>query len=457
MRKRAIFFGIVVAVIALIILAPVTIVSWEYTNSDAFCTNACHQVHPEESQSHKLLSRHREVACVECHIGRMDFFDSLWDKVGHTSHAWAMLIGYERPVHSKSLQAADKSCIRCHTADSHPKNTLHTVERFAEDKKNSSQATHLVMRLHGRQFGRETSLGLDWHTSGAISYWSSDPQQTQIHKVVATLPDGTQRTYTDIRAEAATVNGQAVERELDCLGCHNRVGHPFPGPDKILDDLFANGTLPRTLPYLKQELMNLYRQNTQPVEDRPARERLRDDIRQILAQHTREAQEKPSASPGLSAERLDQLEELVEAWIVSAINLRSHEMDWQNFPSHTGHTKSPGCLRCHSGRLQTEDKQIIPVNCTTCHSIPLVMKGRRIPPYFLEQLDLRKPRDHRDETYLAIHMDQDTESCDRCHGAIDYGEDDKSHCSNSGCHGREWKYLDLEAVRAALAPAEAGQ
>jgi hypothetical protein len=34
MRKRAIFFGIVVAVIALIILAPVTIVSWEYTNSD---------------------------------------------------------------------------------------------------------------------------------------------------------------------------------------------------------------------------------------------------------------------------------------------------------------------------------------------------------------------------------------------------------------------------------------
>jgi hypothetical protein len=457
MRKRALFFGIAIAIIALIILAPVSIVTWEYSNSDAFCSNACHSVHPEESQSHKLLSRHSQVACVECHIGREGFFDSLWDKAGHATHAWALMRGYDRPSHSKSMQNADKSCVQCHSGDTHRKNTLHTVEQFAEDKKNSSQTTQLVMRLNGRQFGRQGGLGLDWHASGAISYWSSGPQKTQIHKVVATLPDGTRRTYTDVSSDAETAIGQAEEIKLDCLGCHNRVGHPFPHPDKALDDLLANGSLPREVPYLKQTLMNLYRQSTRTDGDIPTLEQLHDDIRTALSNPAPDAPEGTTVSQLVSTEELSQLEALVNAWIGAARNLRSNQMDWQNFPSHTGHTQSPGCMRCHSGRLQTEDKHIIPVNCTSCHSIPLVMERRRIPAYYLEQLDMRKPRDHSEPTYLAIHMDQDTESCDRCHGDIEYGKDDKSHCSNSGCHDREWRYLDLEAVRTALAPAEAGQ
>ena len=129
MRKRMIILSIAVAILALIILAPITIVTWEYTNSDAFCTNACHQVHPEESKSHKLVSRHQEVACVECHIGRMGFFDSLWDKVGHTSHAWALLVGYDRPTHSTSMQTAEKSCVNCHAANPHRKNIPTTNHR----------------------------------------------------------------------------------------------------------------------------------------------------------------------------------------------------------------------------------------------------------------------------------------------------------------------------------------
>lgn len=447
MRTRAIILGIAVAVIALIILAPVSIVSWEYSNSDAFCSNACHQVHPEESKSHELLSRHAEVACVECHIGRMNFFDSLWDKAGHVTHAWALLVGYDRPTHSKSLQTAEKSCVNCHTGGSHRKNTLHTVEQFAEDEKNSVQATLMVLRLDGRQFGRETSLGLDWHASGAISYWSSDPQRNQVHKVVATLPDGTQRTYTDVTAAAAAGDDHAVEIKMDCLSCHNRVGHPIHDPDTNLDQLLANGVLPREAPYFKQRLMNIYRQNTQSDVRQMTPEELREDIRQTLSPYQGE----------FPQERLDLWEELVVAWLQGARNLREQGLSWENFPSHTGHDHSPGCFRCHSGRLQTEDKQVIPVNCTTCHSIPLVMQGRRIPAYYLEQLDMRKPRDHRDPAYLATHMDQETESCDRCHGAIDYGVDDKSHCANSGCHARDWKHLDLEAVRATLAPAETGR
>lgn len=449
MRKRAIVLGIAVAIIALIILAPVSIVSWEYSNSDAFCSNACHQVHPEESKSHQLLSRHAEVACVECHIGRMGFFDSLWDKAGHVTHAWALLVGYDRPTTSKSMKNAEKSCVNCHTANSHRENTLHTIEKFNEDKKNSSFDTLLIMRLHGRRFGREESLGLDWHTSGAVRYWSSDPQQTEIHRVVADLPDGTQRSYTDVRAAADGSGSEgAVERTLDCLGCHNRVGHPFPDPDRLVDGMFVSGTLPRELPYLKQQLMDLHEQSTRTEGEKLTPEQVRAEVRRIVSEYKADA----DVSGQLPAERFARMEERVEAWLLGANNLRSQELDWHNFPSHTGHEQGPGCMRCHNGRLQTDDKQIIPVNCTTCHSIPLVVRGRSVPPYYLEQFDLRKPKDHRDPGYLAIHMDEDTESCDRCHGEIEYGEDDASHCSNSACHGRKWDQIDFEAVRAALEP-----
>ena len=47
-----------------------SIVAWEYSNSDAFCTNACHAVHPEEPRAHEV-SAHARVQCVECHIGRV--------------------------------------------------------------------------------------------------------------------------------------------------------------------------------------------------------------------------------------------------------------------------------------------------------------------------------------------------------------------------------------------------
>jgi len=41
------------------------------------------------------------------------------------------------------------------------------------------------------------------------------------------------------------------------------------------------------------------------------------------------------------------------------------------------------------------------------------------------------------------------DSCAFCHGeVIQYGVDDKTFCSNSGCHDGEWRYLRWEALQA---------
>ena len=87
------------------------------------------------------------------------------------------------------------------------------------------------------------------------------------------------------------------------------------------------------------------------------------------------------------------------------------------------------------------------MNCTTCHSIPLVTKRNKIPDYYVNMLDMRKPRNHEDPAFMANHMGSVNKSCGMCHGDIQYGTDDKSHCSNSGCHAEDWRYLDFDALR----------
>ena len=50
---------IVIGGIALALLGAGGIVAWEYSNSNAFCTNICHAVHPEEPRAHAVSSHAR--------------------------------------------------------------------------------------------------------------------------------------------------------------------------------------------------------------------------------------------------------------------------------------------------------------------------------------------------------------------------------------------------------------
>ena len=44
--------ALVAVLIGLAVLAVGGILGWEFTNSNWFCTNACHAVHPEEPVAH---------------------------------------------------------------------------------------------------------------------------------------------------------------------------------------------------------------------------------------------------------------------------------------------------------------------------------------------------------------------------------------------------------------------
>ena len=444
LNKRNILIGLVLFGLTFVVVGALSVTGWEYSNSNDFCSNACHQVHPQEPFAHQL-SQHANIACVECHIGRTNFFQSAVEKSGHTAHAWSLLIGYDRPTHSKSLQSA-RSCESCHPRTTHRNNTIRTIMHYDDDKKNTAHKTTLIMRLTGRNFAKRDSLGLNWHASGAVRYRADDPQGVNVKWVQATLPDGARRVYEDVREKANGGNSGAEHDDIqtmDCSTCHNRVGHPFPNPDDVVDAALSDGRLSPKLPYIKKHLNALIAQDFATEEE-------------ARAQVQKAADDYLAAYPDLAVKGIDDVrkyllegeDRMVDLKVRSQF-LEAEQVGWESFPDHTGHKDGPGCFRCHNGRLQTAEGIPIPVNCTTCHSIPLVTTRDRIPAHFAEILDMRKPRDHRDPAFLAKHMDLVEDYCADCHGEIDFGTNDKSYCANSGCHAENWKYLDFDALRMA--------
>ena len=364
-------------------------------------------------------------------------------KSGHTAHAWSLLVGYERPTHSKSLESA-RSCESCHPRATHPNNSIRVNRHYDDDRRNTERKTTLIMRLAGRNFGRQDSLGLNWHASGNVRYRADDPQNLNINWVEATLPDGSRRVYEDAREKVKERNS-AVESDaiktMDCTTCHNRVGHPFPNPNDFVDAALANGTLSRDLPFIKKHMNALLEQDF--ATDEEAR---------TLVQQA--ADDYLEAYPDLQVKGIADLREyLIEGQDrvvdlkVRSRFLEADDITWKSFPDHTGHKDGPGCFRCHNGRLQTAEGTPIPVNCGTCHSIPLVTTRDRIPSYVTDILDTRRPSSHRDPAFMAKHMDVVEEFCADCHGVIKFGQDDKSTCSNSACHSGDWRYLDFDALR----------
>ena len=42
---------------------------------------------------------------------------------------------------------------------------------------------------------------------------------------------------------------------------------------------------------------------------------------------------------------------------------------WDTYPNHIGHKQSPGCGRCHSRGMRTEEREQVSSDCDTCHIV----------------------------------------------------------------------------------------
>ncbi len=443
----------VIVVLAFVALGVFSVAGWEYSNSNNFCATACHNVHPEEPYAHQL-SHHANVACVECHIGRVSTFKAIGLKSGHITHAWSLLVGYERPRYSKSMSDALNSCEGCHTKEPHRHNVVITKKKFAADRRNSERKLTLSMRLNGRDFAEEIRRGVNWHASGAIRFIATDPQNLDIRWIEVTDQDGTKNTYSNVVDPLTSDEIEAADKQvMDCIDCHNRAGHPFTNPEEAIDAALADGSLSPDLPYIKERLVELLSQEFETEEQ--AEELTAAAWRQYNEDYP-DLKEKNPEEWEAARRFLEERHNFMANLMVRA-RFADEGVSWRSFPDHNGHKFDPGCFRCHSGRLQTESGTPITMNCTNCHSIPLVMRRDRVPDYFLSLLDKEKPQSHRDPAFISRHMDLAGEECTECHDQLRFGVNDRSYCSNSGCHDESWQHLDLDAVRATRPTEDAGQ
>lgn len=444
-KLKTALVGIAIFGAAFVVLGSVSVVGWEFSNSNYFCTNACHQVHPEEPIAQQL-SAHAKINCVDCHIGRLAFFPALIKKSSHIKHVWSILTGWERPTYAPSLSHVGNTCEGCHVEDTHKFNIVASKKRFAADEKNTQTRLTLVSRNVGRIFGGEKDRrGMNWHAGGNVKFVATGTQKQDIEFVEATFPDGEVVTYKSVKASMSDADIAAADKvTMSCMDCHNRAGHPFRDPETVVDAAFASGELNPKLPYVKEYILTLL--------DTPVTSQ-EDAMEKVDKAYENYAQAYPDAATDYPAETeqarafIEQRKKFLADLMVSSEFPEAEHVTWKSFPDNLGHKDFPGCFRCHGGDLQNTAGEPIPVNCSTCHSLPLVTKRDKIPDYYLALLDLKKPKNHRSPDWMAKHSDHlGEEGCESCHGDVKFGVDDKTFCSNSGCHAVDWQYLDLSAV-----------
>jgi len=442
--------GLIVAgvfIVGFIALGIISIQVWEVSNSTAFCADVCHGVHPEEPAA-RQDSYHANVQCVECHMGRVSTLRKIVLKASHARHLPETLFQqYDRPTEAETLIPPDQSCERCHWPPSFHGDSVREIEHYQQDRENTLIRTFLALRT-GSGGARVESVGkgIHWHIANRVEFIAEGEDREEIRWVQATFPDGRVVEYNDVTDPMSEDEIAAAEPEvMDCVACHNQIGHPFYSPDTLVDLAMQSRQLDPELPYLKDVVMGLLtREYASQEQALQAAEALPE---QYEAQYPDVAQNYQEEIEQAVAEVKD---------LVPVVVFEEEGVTWRSFPDHMGHgghKPFAGCFRCHNGTLQSEEGEPVQVACNLCHSIPEKVGGMAKPPE-VPAAKLEGPPSHQEVDFLAEHRWQADEACGECHGEISFGTDDSSFCANSACHGTEWPELELDPTQEHPIPLE---
>jgi hypothetical protein len=451
---------LVVLGIGAAVLTAGGIVAWEYSNSNAFCTNMCHAVHPEEPMAH-AASFHARVNCVECHMGRLSTLQLMAIKPTHIGELWGMIVGYERPTITHSLRPARESCEACHWPEARHNDTMRVKYRYADDAK--STETRTVLQLHtgtGAGLGSGSvemaaqlapgaglAKGIHWHIAQDLEYVALDPAKQKIPLIEVRDKSGkVTATFFDPTAGVSRADVDKMpRRRIDCIDCHNAAGHPFGNPANLVDNALEEGRIERSLPSIKARSDAIIAKAAAvsgPEAERSAK------FGEIIA---------AAAPQGGDAAKTKDAEQKFGAEMKRILLLTSFagkDLTWKTFPNNVGHKDFPGCFRCHDGKHTNDKGQAIRLQCTLCHALPSVVSesGARSVVSTVNP-DLTPPSSHEEANWMHDHRTHMDDSCAMCHGKIQWGTDGGSFCSNPACHGRKWPEMNLNVQ--AAAPADA--
>jgi hypothetical protein len=337
--------------------------AYELTGSVTFCGQACHQVMEPEFTAYQI-SPHARVGCTECHVGpgAPSFIRS---KLSGVRRAWGAITDtHSRPIPSPvhTLRPAGETCGQCHWPEKFFGNQLKTITHFAYDEENTPRQTRLLMKIGGGGPTLGLTMGIHWHMNLAneIDYISTDDKHEVIPWVRLKNAEGrvTEYVVQDSPLTQEEID-RAFKRRMDCMDCHNRSAHTFLSPDRAVDDALLAGRLDRSLPYIKQQAVDVLTKSYSTTGE------AMDTIAATIDEYYRTNYGEAHAA------RQDLIRSAINE--VQSIYRRNFfpymRVSWQTYPDHIGHYYSAGCFRCHDGQHVSKEGKVIRKDCAICHTV----------------------------------------------------------------------------------------
>jgi len=292
----------------------------DYMDSKEFCGQACHSVMAPQYIRYQK-SPHANIPCVDCHIGSGVSSFIQYKLAGARQLVRLATNTYSKPIPQAldRMRPAQETCEHCHRRDS-AEDKLKVLRHYDNDEKSTEKTTVLLMRV-GSKIHKA-------HLNSDIEYVYLKPDRQEIPVVMSGA-----NTYG---VEGASATGPT--RKMDCMDCHNRVGHDFETPESAIDRAIASGMLDRSKPFARRDAVAALKGDS--------------DILMLRGENV---------FPNMG-------------------------ITWGTYPNNVGHDRFPGCFRCHDGQHNTKTGESIGQDCATCHELVAVEEE---DPKIVKDLGLR--------------------------------------------------------------------
>ena len=316
--------------------------------SPKFCGAACHT--PMEPQfvawGH---GPHSGTTCVQCHIGEgpKAFVHAKLAGVRQLLHVATN--SYKRPTPPGAEMppgAQARTCVACHRPPHPTADRFHVSREFADDEANSETTTTLQMRIGA----------IHWHADPAtrVEYVATDAAKETIPYVKVTRAGGQVREFFTADADQQSIRA-ATRRTMDCVDCHNTVGHPIAATaEQAVDRALAAGQISRTLPYARRESVRLMKSSYTNAD--AAAGAIDRELRSFYK------------SQGSTVDEMEVARTVAALQAVYRRNVfPAMKVTWGSYPDNRGHLTATGCFRCHDGSHTDAAGATISAECELCH------------------------------------------------------------------------------------------
>lgn len=337
--------------------------AYEFTDSTTFCGETCHSVMHPEFMAYQN-SPHARVGCVGCHVGP----GAGWyvrSKLSGAYQLYAVLFKkYPKPIKTPvhNLRPAQETCEQCHWPEKFFGSQMKVFTHFASDENNTPRQLRMLINTGGGSEKSGFVTGIHWHMNIAneITYISTDDQRQVIPWVQMKDRNG---QITEYFAKDSTLKPEDIarspKRRMDCVDCHNRPTHVYVPPDKSVDEALLASRLDRSLPFIKQQAVQLLAKSYGSTPE------AMNSIANELVNYYR----------GTYPDRYPKLEPSVKSAVAEVQRIFSTtvfpemKVDWRTHPDNLSHYYYTGCFRCHDGQHVSRDGKLVRNDCNVCHTI----------------------------------------------------------------------------------------